>query len=175
MGQYTALMHLVFIISQVIMLRKKFRPEYLLQIAAAAVFGLFTDLTLWAVGWIEAGSYIWKFVLMLLSCGITAVGISIEVRARAWMLAGEMTTATIADISGCKFRNVKIFFDSGLVIISALASLILFGNLLGKGELTVIREGTLVSAILTGYLMKFIDPYTERTFGKYLEKYEDNR
>lgn len=170
-GQYTSIMHFIFILTQIAILRRRFRIENLMQIAAAVVFGLLTDLSIWAFSWLSAGSYAGKFALMLASCLITAAGISIEVRARAWMLAGEMTVAAIADVTGMKFRNVKIIFDSSLVVISAIISFCLFGNISGTEDMVVIREGTLVSALLTGTFMKFIDPVTERVFGKLLDRY----
>lgn len=169
-GQYTAVMHFMFIILQIILLRKRFKTENLMQIAAAILFGALTDAALWATSWIVPAGYAGKFALMLLSCVITATGISIEVRANAWMLAGEMTVAAIADVTGARFRNVKIIFDCSLVAISALVSLCLFGQLLGKGDMVVIREGTLVSAFLTGLLMKFIDPLTDRILSPVLKK-----
>lgn len=170
-GQYTAAMHLLFILLQLALLRKKFKAEKLMQIAAAVVFGVLTDISLWACSWITPETYSAKAGLMLLSCVVTAAGISIEVRANAWMLAGEMTVSAISEVSGVRFRNIKIAFDCSLVVISAVISFFLFGNLLGKGEDVVIREGTLVSALLTGFLMKYLDPVTEKVFGKVLDRY----
>ena len=83
-------------------------------------------------------------------------------KADAWMLAGEMTTAAIAEVTGAKFRNVKIVFDCSLVVIAAVISLAISGNPTGNGEYVVIREGTLVSAFLTGWLMRFIEPFTDK-------------
>lgn len=170
-GQYTALMHMLFILCQIALLRKKFKAENLMQIAAAAVFGLLTDLSLMAVCNLAPANYLQKFGLLILSCVITAAGISIEVRSKAWMLAGEMTVAAISEVGKFKFRNVKIIFDTSLVAVSAIASYFLFGSLTGKGDLTVIREGTLISALLTGYLMKFTDPLANRLLGPVLDKY----
>lgn len=169
-GQYTAVMHFLFILLQIALLRKKFKAENLMQIAAAIVFGALTDAAVWAFSWIVPAGYISKAILMIMSCIITAAGISIEVRAKAWMLAGEMTVAAIAEVSGAKFSNVKIIFDCSLVAISAIISFALFGNIFGKEDMVVIREGTLASALLTGLLMKFIDPWTEKIFGRIIDR-----
>lgn len=169
-GQYTAIMHFIFILIQIALLRKKFKAENLMQVAAAVVFGGLTDAAIWAFSWIVPTGYAFKATLMILSCIITAAGISIEVRAKAWMLAGEMTVAALAEVTGAKFRNVKIIFDCSLVAVSAAISLYLFGNIFGKEDMIVIREGTLVSALLTGFLMKFIDPWTDRIFGRMIDK-----
>lgn len=168
-GQYTILMHFFFILFQIVLLGKRFKMENLMQIAAAFVFGLLTDASIWALDWINVSSYLGKFSLLLLSCAITAAGISIEVRSKAWMLAGEMTVAALADVWYYPFRNVKIVFDFALVLLSAAASVIAFNRFLGTDDTVVIREGTFISAILTGFLMRFFEPLTEKIFGKTLD------
>ncbi len=169
-GQYTALMHLAFIILQIILLRKNFKLESLLQIAAAFVFGALTDFFIWATAWISVTAYIERLGLMLLAILFTAFGISVEVRAHAWMIAGEMTVAAIAQVANAKFRHVKIIFDTSLVAISAALALIFFNNPLGNGSETVIREGTLILALLTGTLMKATDPLANRLIGKIIDR-----
>ena len=161
-GQYTMLMHLIFILLQMALLRSRFRLESLMQIPAAIVFGLLTDLSIAAFGWIEAGTYGMKIILMCLSIVITALGISLEVEGKAWMLAGEMTVAAVADSFHVKFRNAKIFFDVFLVVIAAAIAWFCFGSVLGNGSENVIREGTIMSALLTGVCMKFTDRLTKR-------------
>ncbi|MCD8313740.1 MAG: DUF6198 family protein [Bacteroidales bacterium] len=168
-GGYTALMHLTFIIIQIILLRKKFRLVDLLQIPVAFIFGILTDLFIWATSWIVATTYFSRLILMILAIICTAIGISIEVRSKAWMLAGEMLVSAISRVSGFKFRNVKIFFDSSLVVISAVLALIFFRNPLGSNEYTVIREGTLAFAIFTGLLMRLTDPLADRILRKIID------
>lgn len=141
-----------------------------MQIVAAFVFGAFTDLTVWATGWIVADTYIVKFVLMVFAVLITALGISIEVRCKAWMLAGEMTVGAIADVSKARFRNVKIVFDVVLVLTAAVISMMLFGSPFGKLGEVVIREGTLISALFTGLAMKFIDPLVDSLIGNTIDR-----
>ena len=54
-GTLTWMMHLVFILSQVAMLGKKFKWEFLMQIPAAFVFGYLCDAAIWALQGIPAG------------------------------------------------------------------------------------------------------------------------
>ena len=156
-GQYTILMHLLFILLQMALLRRRFKLESLMQIPAALVFGILTDLSIWAFDWIVAGSYGMRVLLMVLSIVITALGISLEVKGNAWMLAGEMTDAALADFLGIKFRNAKIGFDIFLVAAAAVTAWVAFGNPLGDSTENVIREGTVMSALLTGWCMRFTD------------------
>ncbi len=171
-GTFTALMHVAFIILQIILLRKNFKVESLMQLVAAVVFGALTDFFIWATSWIAASIYIARVLLMILAVLITAFGISMEVRAKAWMLAGEMTVAAIAEVTHTKFRNTKIVFDTSLVVISAVLSLIFFGNILGNGEQMVIREGTVILALFTGYVMRFTDPMIENLIGPIVDRHQ---
>ncbi len=182
-GEFTIMMHLLFILLQIALLRKDFKLEHLMQIAAAVVFGYLTDLAIYLIEPLEVASFGGKIGLMIASCVITALGISIEVRAQAWMLAAEMTTAAIAKVTKAKFSNVKIIFDSSLVVVAAIISYAIFGNALGSGENNdiianllaevpgvVIGIGTLVSAFATGLLMKLTDPLTEKLIGKTIDR-----
>ena len=164
-GQHTILMHLIFILMQIALLRSRFKLESLMQIPAAFVFGILTDLSIWALDWISPECYGMRLVLMALAIIITALGISLEVIGNAWMLAGEMTNAAVADFLGVKFRNAKIGFDITLVIIAAAISWFCFGNLLGDGQENVIREGTIMSALFTGLCMKGTDKLAGKMFG----------
>ena len=158
----TVLMHFIFILLQIVLLRSKFKIESLMQIPAALVFGILTDLSILAFDWISAGSYGMRVLLMVLSIIITALGISLEVKGNAWMLAGEMTDAALADFLGIKFRNAKIGFDIFLVVVAALTAWLAFGNPLGNSAENVIREGTVMSALFTGWCMRYTDKIADR-------------
>lgn len=142
-----------------------------MQIPAAIVFGLLTDAAIWAFSWIDASTYLMRMVLCILTVVVTAAGVSLEVFGKAWMLAGEQTTAAIAEVTGLKFRNVKVGFDIFLVVISVIFSVIVFSSPFGQGDNIVIREGTLILALFTGLCMKFTDLAVKKIFGKILQKY----
>lgn len=50
-GQFTFLMNLVLIVSQIILLRKKYKWIQLLQIVVAVIFAYFTDFTMGLFSW----------------------------------------------------------------------------------------------------------------------------
>ncbi|MCC8097111.1 MAG: DUF6198 family protein [Eubacterium sp.] len=49
-GNITILMHCFFILLQIIILRRKYKPVQLLQLAVAVVFGYMTDFAIWVLG-----------------------------------------------------------------------------------------------------------------------------
>ncbi len=165
-GTFTWMMHIVFILSQLIILRKKFKLSFLMQLPAAFVFGYLCDACIWLIQGIEVTSYAMQMVFCILTVIVTAIGVRMEIVGNAWMLAGEKIVAVISDVTGMKFNNVKIFFDIFLVVLSALFAQLVFGVLFGDGVHVVIREGTLILAVFTGLCMKVTDPWVDKFLHK---------
>ena len=165
-GTFTWMMHLLFILTQWAILGKRFKLKYLMQIPAAFVFGYMCDGAIWLFDSINspATNYTVQILLSLAAVVITALGIKIEVLGRSWMLAGDMLTAVMADESKKPFGTVKVIFDVVLVAVTALLAWIFFGLLTGNGSTVVIREGTLILAILTGLCMRVTDPLLDKLF-----------
>ena len=165
-GSFTWMMHLLFILLQVVILRKRFKLKYLMQIPAAFVFGYMCDGAIWLFDSIQAPAtnYAVQILLSLAAVVVTALGIKLEVLGRSWILAGDMTTASLADEVKKPFGTVKVIFDVALVAITALLAWIFFGLLTGNGSTVVIREGTIILAVLTGLCMRVTDPLLEKLF-----------
>ena len=177
-GTFTWMMHLLFILIQLVILRKRFKLKYLMQIPAAFVFGYMCDGAIWLFNSIDAPAtnYAVQILLSLASVVVTAIGIKLEVLGRSWILAGtagghrarglilagDMTTAILADETKKPFGTVKIVFDVTLVAVTALLAWLFFGLLTGNGSTVVIREGTLILALLTGACMRVTDPLLEK-------------
>jgi uncharacterized membrane protein YczE len=47
MGEFTICMHVIFIIIQILVLRKNYEKIQLLQLAVGFLYGFYTDLTMW--------------------------------------------------------------------------------------------------------------------------------
>lgn len=150
MGQATIIMHVFFILMQIALLRRNYDPLQLFQLAAAFIFGYFTDFGLWIVSGIEVDGYISKWLLCILSFAVTAFGIFLEVKADVITLAGEGLTLAVSQVSGIEFGKVKVGFDCILVIIGIAISFCMYGRLQG------IREGTIASAIVVGMIVRLI-------------------
>ena len=163
-GTFTWMMHIIFIILQMIMRRKVLDVNYFLQLLAAFVFGYLCDACIWLLKDVEITSYLMKIVLILASVLLTAVGIRLEVIGKAWILAGDQVVDTFSEVTGIKFSNAKIGEDILLVALSAAFAWICFGSPFGHGEEIVIREGTLILAGLTGLCMKLTDPLVDKVF-----------
>ena len=169
-GTFTWMMHLLFIAAQMAMRRKVLDVHYLVQLAAAFVFGYLCDGCIWLLKDVEITSYLLKIVLILAAVLLTAIGIRLEVIGKTWILAGDKVVDVFSEVTGIKFSNAKIGEDVLLVALSAAFAWICFGSPFGHGEEIVIREGTLILAALTGLCLKLTDPLVDKVFQPLLGK-----
>lgn len=151
MGEVTIMMHVLFIILQIILLKKDFKPIQFLQLGIAVVFGAFTDFNLWLVSFlgIAPGNYFVQWIFCLLSFVIIGFGVNLEVKANVVMLAGEGLMLAISKVFHIEFGKVKVGFDCSQVILGVIISFCLFHSLQG------IREGTIAAAIAVGCCVRF--------------------
>lgn len=147
-GQFTIAMHVVFVIGQIILLRRDYQPIQLLQLVVALVFGFFTDFAIWATSGLQADTYPVRLCFMLISCVLISVGVFLQVSAKALLVAGEGIMLAISKVVKKEFGKVKMCFDCSLVFITIIFSLIHF-----NGEIRGVREGTVIAAFLVGFLV----------------------
>ena len=151
-GQFTIAMHVVFVLLQVLILRKDFQKLQYMQVGIGVIFGFFVDFAVWLTGWMVPGIYLMKLLLVVAGSVLVAVGIVFQVSANVMFCAGEGLMLTLAKIWKQPFSRVKIGFDCTLIIISIIFSFILFGEIRG------VREGTILSAFLVGFFVGKIQP-----------------
>ena len=88
-GTATILMHCVFILIQILVLRRNYHLIQLMQLPVAFLFGYLTDFAVWAVRVIQCNTYWQQWIVCLAGIFLVAVGVSLEVKAGVVVLAGE--------------------------------------------------------------------------------------
>ena len=155
-GTATILMHCVFILIQILLLRKQYHLIQLMQLPVAVFFGYLTDFGVWAVRGISCNSYWQQWILCLIGIFLVAVGVSLEVKAGVVVLAGEGVVLAVCKIFPVKFGYMKVGFDVTLVVIACILSLVFTGHLQG------VREGTVAAALLVGMIAKQLGKFWEK-------------
>lgn len=150
MGTWLIIWNCVLILGQILILRKNFKLIQLLQVPLSFVFGWFTDLGMWIVSFIPAKVYILRLLMVIIGIVILGFGISLAVAAGVIMNSGEAFVKAIADTAHRQFGNVKIAFDVFCVVLALILSLVFF-----PFRIVGAREGTILSALLTGVTVKF--------------------
>ena len=150
LGQFTILFSLLLIALQLIILRKDFRPEHILQIPVSFVFGYFIDLCMALLFFIQPQAYGMKVLYLLIGCVVLGVGVYMEMLADVVMLPGESFVRSIVFRWGPEFGSTKVAFDVSMTVIAAVLSFVFADALAG------VREGTIVAALLVGFIARLI-------------------
>lgn len=157
MGKATILFHIVLVLLQILLLRKKFKPVQLLQVLIGVVFGYFTTFCNYMVSYLPTPDNLAiRIVMVLASTVFVAFGIFLYLPADLIPLAGEGCMQAVSSVTHIEFSKVKIGFDCTMVLISAITCLTVLHTLGSVGI------GTIIAAVLVGSLVGVIN----RTFGK---------
>ena len=143
LGNFTIVFSLLLIFLQFLLLGKNFKAEHLLQIPVSMAFGYFIDMSMILLGFVHPVSYISKVLGLLIGCLVLGVGVYMEVLADVVMLPGESFVRAVVFRIHSEFGFTKVCF-------AAVLSFLLSGHLEG------VREGTIVAAVLVGFIARSI-------------------
>lgn len=149
LGNWLILWNCVLILGQILILRRKFQSIQLLQVPLSFLFGWFTDLGMLLVAPIAVEAYPVRLLMVGIGIVILGFGISLAVIANVIMNSGEAFVKAISDTIRKEFGDVKIAFDIFCVVLALFLSLLFF-------DFTIVgtREGTILSALFTGFAVK---------------------
>ncbi|MBQ5347494.1 MAG: YitT family protein [Ruminococcus sp.] len=160
-GMWSAIMNIAFVLGQIIILKKNFKPFQLMQIPMSFLFGIFTDIGMYIVSFIPTPNYAVRMLLTIAGILILAFGIALAVIADVLYNSGEGLVKAVSDVSGKDFGIVKVAFDITCVLTAAILSIIFFNfKILG------IREGTLMAAVFTGFIVNFFTKFLTKPITK---------
>lgn len=150
LGNFTIFFSIFLILLQLLILRKNFKLEHVLQIPVSIIFGYFIDLTMLLFAWVNPQVYIMKIIYLLIGCLILGFGVYMEVLADVVMLPGESFVRAIVLTWKTNFGTTKICFDVSMSVIAAILSFVFTGRLNG------VREGTIIAALLVGFIARVV-------------------
>jgi uncharacterized membrane protein YczE len=163
-GEFTFAITLLFFIAEVLIMGKTFPKIQYFQIIVALFLGTFVDVGMFLSSGVYPGIYPEQIAIVLLGSIVLALGIFLQVTANVILNPGEGLVRAIAEKTHKRFGIIKVMFDSTLVAGAALISFAAFGTIQG------LREGTVISAILVGYIiLGFSILFTRFELGTWLE------
>lgn len=165
LGNWLIIWNCVLILGQIVILRKRFQWIQLIQLPLSFLFGWFTDFGMWIFSFLKPENYFVQLALVLIGTVVLAFGIALSVIANVVMNSGEAFVKAISDTIHKEFGSVKVVFDISCVIIAVVLSLIFF-NFHIEGT----REGTIIAAVLTGFVVKFWNKLVRKPLEKLLVK-----
>lgn len=150
LGTVTICVYTLFVFAQILILRREFKLKSLLQIFFSFVFGFFVDFTSILLKWIQTSNYYMQILLMIIVIITISIGVMMFIAMDIVPNAPEGLIIAICDKTGINFSKMKVLFDCSAVILAASLSLALLRNI------STMREGTIISAILTGKVVGII-------------------
>lgn len=148
LGNFTIIFSLFLIALQLMILRKDFKLEHLLQIPISILFGYFIDWTMLLLSFVHPDSYLFKVIALLIGCIILGFGVYCEVLADVAMLPSESFVRAVVQTCEREFGSTKIAFDVTMTVMAALLSFVF------AKELNGVREGTIIAALLVGFIAR---------------------
>lgn len=160
MGICVTVLFLIFILLQIIILRREFKWINLTQIIFSFIFGYFVSAARLIVGDFRIPTYAGQLIMLGIGIVLISSGVVLYMQAKLVNLSSEgLVEAIVYKLPGSAFHRIKVIFDSALVVIGIVISLSFLGELYG------IREGTVISAVLIGKFMPFARKGFEWLYG----------
>ena len=147
-GVTTMILNLLFVVAQFALLRRNFAKFQWVQLIIAIVFGSVIDLGMTLTGWLHPQGFFQQWTTLIIGTIVVGFGVWLEVHPHLSYVPGEGLVTAITYVTKKKLGTIKIIFDWSLVLIAIAASFILMGELVG------VREGTIVAAFGTGYVVR---------------------
>lgn len=149
-GEATFAVNIVFVLVQWALLRSRFHYSSFFQIPIVSVFSWFIDLHMGWTAWIGNDPYVVRFLWGLLGNLFLAFGIYWQVASKTIVQPGEGMVLAFSVVLRKSFGTVKVWNDVTLVLLAVILGFLFLGHVAG------VREGTVVSAFLVGFLIKGI-------------------
>lgn len=165
LGNCTTAVYCLYILAEILILRRQFRPKMLLQLAASFLFGQMVNLATAMMAFLPSpGNYGVQLLYLLCSIPMVAVGVMLYLAPNILPTPGEGMSLAISKKTGLSIGASKTIFDCSLVVISASVSLIYFHRLVG------VREGTVICALLVGFVMKQLQKVCQKPLLRFVER-----
>lgn len=154
-GTMMTAINIIFLFAQRLMLKRAFQRLQWLQLLLMPLLGFFIDTMFQLVQRFNPSYYIIKLLMVLLGSLIIALATKLQLQANLINNPAEGIVKAYSFIHRQAFSSVKIRFDFALVIIAIILSLIFLRNISG------VREGTVLSALATGYFIHLVSNHKE--------------
>ena len=150
MGTCVTAVFCFYILLQILILGRKFNPVNLLQILFSTIFGYFVDFAKMVLGDFAIPTYFGQLTMLAISIPLIALGIVLYMDAQLVPMPMEGLSSCLADKFGVSFPNMKTIIDCLVVGIGLVLCFVFLGGLDG------LREGTIITAVVTGKVIALI-------------------
>lgn len=155
-GEYTYIMNAVFVVLQILILRRRFHAVQLFQLIVGFVFGWLLDLNMGLTNLISYNTVVMQAGAQLIGCTVLGIAVSFEIRCGSVTMPGEGIQVAISRVTSQPFPKIKIIVDTTLVMIATAIGFYFFGRWMWN----VVGIGTLFAMFYVGTVVKFTNAHT---------------
>ena len=149
LGMCTTAVYCLYLVVEMGVLRRDFKPRMLLQVVGTFIFGALVSLVTEMLSFLPAPElYAMRLLYLAASIPLVALGVMLYLAPNILPLPAEGLSLALSMKTGRSVAACKTVFDCTVVAVSVVLSLVFFRGLVG------IREGTVLSALLVGFVMK---------------------
>lgn len=145
--------HIVLVLAQVAILRSNYKPIQLLQVVMGIILGKMLDFCRSYTDLLPVPDYISALGYTVVGCIICAFGIFTFVKANLIPLSAEGLCLALSTTYRWRFSRVKVALDCSMILVAIIASLLMFGRVVG------VREGSVICAVSIGYMISWFLKY----------------
>lgn len=150
-GTFTFIVNMLFIVGQIALLRRDFKPIQFLQVVVNIVFSSLIDVSAALMAGFALDTIPLQVAGLAVGCVLLALGIAVEVAPNVLLVPGEGIVRAINAVTQKPFGSCKAAFDTSLVVIALVLSFALLGDIVGVGV------GTVVSALVVGRIVNVLN------------------
>lgn len=154
LGTWTYIFQSTLVIS-LMLLRRKFMPQYLLSFGIGFAFGFMMDVH---KEWIQIlpTTVPFRVFYFVVSYLILCTGIALSNRCKMPIIPTDLFPKELSDITGMAFSKIKVSFDLICVVTTAVLTFVCLGGISGLGI------GTLLSALTMGKVIGTMGGWMDR-------------
>lgn len=157
LGTWTYIFQGLLVLSLMIV-RKKFVPQYLFSFCVGFVFGEMLDVQEFWIG-ILPSSLAYRVLYFLISYFLLGVGIALSNRCGLPIVPTDLFPRELSEIIHTNYSKVKISFDVTCLVITVAMTGLLLGHIAGLGIGTVLAAFTLGKAV--GIIGEWMDGHLQ--------------
>lgn len=156
-GTCVTIVFCIYIVVQILLLRREFNPVNLFQIAFSTIFGYFVNFTRWMVGdFLFPGGYAGRLLMQGFGILFVAFGVFLYLDVDLVPMPMEGMTMAIAKKAGRPFTTIKTIVDCSTVAIGIVLTIACLHRIPFIDSGVRIREGTIIAALVTGKVIQLI-------------------
>ena len=154
LGNMTTYVFLVYVLLQLLLLRKEFSVRNVLQIPFSFIYGQFVSFWVGQLNALVLHTYYQRLLCIVLSVLVAALGLTLFLQADIVAMPAEgLLIAILHFHKRIKFSVLKVAYDSSCTVFAAVATWCCFGRIIG------VREGSAISAVFLGIVIGFYQKY----------------